>query len=126
MTSRLSQEQLSFFLLSGLNRKKRELWQTLHGTLSDGAGVEDTADIVVGTLGKDCGTVGFNNCWTVIVAAASYLANLSFNWCRFCFNNGTFGVKFLLGVTFLVGENLAWPLFTLRSTGDVDCEEWSE
>ena len=35
-------------------------------------------------------------------------------------------MKFLLGVTFLAGENLASPLFTLRLTGDVDCEEGTE
>ena len=126
LTIRLSQEQLSFFLLSGLNTKKRELSHTLHGTLGEGAGVEDTAAIVVGTRDEVCGSGGFINCWTVIVAASSYLANLSFNFCRFCLNNGNFGVKFLLGVTFLAGENLALPLFTLRSTGDVDCEEGSE
>ena len=121
-----SQEHVSFLRVSGLNRKKRELSHTLHGTLGEGAGVEDTAAIVVGTRDKVCGTGGFINCWTVIVAASSYLANLSFNFCRFCLNNGNFGVKFLLGVTFLAGENLALPLFTLRSTGDVDCEEGSE
>ena len=58
----LSQEHVNFLRVSGLNRKKRELSQTLHGFLGDVVG--DTLAAADGF-----GTAGFTNCWMVTKAA---------------------------------------------------------
>ena len=57
-----SQEHVNFLRVSGLNRKKREFVQTLHGFLGDVVG--DTLAAAAG-----CGTAGFTNCWMVTKAA---------------------------------------------------------
>ena len=57
-----SQEHFNFLRVSGLNRKKCELSQTLHGFLGDVVG--DTLAAAAG-----CGTAGFTNCWMVTKAA---------------------------------------------------------
>ena len=59
----LSQEQVSFLRVSGLNRKKRELSQTLHflgDVVGDGLAAAD-----------EVGTAGFTSCWMVTEAAWS-------------------------------------------------------
>ena len=60
----LSQEQVRFLRVSGLNRKKRELSQTLHGFFGDVVG-----DILAAAAG--CGAAGFTSCWMVTMAAWS-------------------------------------------------------
>ena len=59
----LSQEHVNFLRVSGLNRKKRELSQTLHflgDVVGDGLAAAD-----------GFGTAGFTSCWMVTEAAWS-------------------------------------------------------
>ena len=58
----LSQEHVNFLRVSGLNRKKRELSQTLHGFLGDVVGDNLAA-------ADGFGTAWFTNCWMVTEAA---------------------------------------------------------